>query len=76
MMKTYFQKDEPIQQMQYTMPVEKVMNLYVYWSISTVKSFDCCSDGMWVRLLRKMIIIQSVIGFIVVQDSCNRLRGA
>lgn len=32
-----FQKDEPIQQMQYTMPVEKVMNLYVYWSISAVK---------------------------------------
>jgi len=23
--------------MQYTVPVEKVMNSYVYWSVSTVK---------------------------------------
>ena len=68
-------KGEPKQQVQYTMSVEKVMNLYVYWSVSTVKSFDCCSDGKWVGLLRKMSSIQSVIGFIVVQDSCNRLRG-
>ncbi len=36
-------KGEPKQQVQYTMSVEKVMNLYVYWSISTVKSFDCLS---------------------------------
>ena len=69
-------KGEPKQQVQYTMSVEKVMNLYVYWSVSTVKSFDCCSDAGWVRLLKIMISIQSAIGFIVVQDSCNRLRGA
>lgn len=47
-------KGEPKQQVQYTMSAEKVMNLYVYWSVSTVKSFDCCSDGKWVGLLRKM----------------------
>ena len=58
-------KGEPKQQVQYTMSVEKVMNLYVYWSVSTVKSFDCCSDGKWVGLLRKMNIIQSVICFIM-----------
>ena len=58
-------KGEPKQQVQYTMSVEKVMNLYVYWSISTVKSFDCCSDGRWVGLLRRMNIIQSVICFIM-----------
>jgi hypothetical protein len=58
-------KGEPKQQVQYTMSVEKVMSLYVYWSISTVKSFDCCSDAGWVRLLRIMSIIQSVIGFIM-----------
>ncbi|OTG66112.1 hypothetical protein B9T25_09870 [Acinetobacter sp. ANC 4470] len=44
-----FQEDEPIQQMQYTMLVEKVMNLYVYWSVSTVKQFDCRSDGRGYR---------------------------
>ena len=69
-------KGEPKQQVQYTMSVEKVMNLYVYWSISTVKSFDCCSDGKWVGLLRKMSSIQSVIGSIVVQNLLNRLRRA
>ncbi|SJX23268.1 hypothetical protein ACNJC6_02924 [Acinetobacter johnsonii] len=58
-------KGEPKQQVQYTMSVEKVMNLYVYWSVSTVKSFDCCSDGRWVGLLRRMNIIQSVICFIM-----------
>ena len=58
-------KGEPKQQVQYTMSVEKVMNLYVYWSVSTVKSFDCCSDGKWVGLLRRMNIIQSVICFIM-----------
>lgn len=58
-------KGEPKQQVQYTMSVEKVMNLYVYWSVSTVKSFDYCFDAGWVRLLRIMIIIQSVIGFIM-----------
>ncbi len=58
-------KGEPKQQVQYTMSVEKVMNLYVYWSISTVKSFDCCSDGRWVLLLRRMNVIQSVICFIM-----------
>ena len=58
-------KGEPRQQVQYTMSVEKVMNLYVYWSVSTVKSFDCCSDGRWVGLLRRMNIIQSVICFIM-----------
>ncbi|MFW1743178.1 hypothetical protein ACG908_12430, partial [Acinetobacter johnsonii] len=30
-------KDEPKEQMQYTVLVEKVMNSYVYWSVSTVK---------------------------------------
>lgn len=58
-------KGEPKQQVQYTMSVEKVMNLYVYWSVSTVKSFDCCSDGRWVGLLGRMNIIQSVICFIM-----------
>lgn len=58
-------KGEPKQQVQYTMSVEKVMNLYVYWSVSTVKSFGCCSDGRWVRLLRIMNIIQPVICFIM-----------
>jgi len=58
-------KGEPKQQVQYTMSVEKVMNLYVYWSVSTVKSFGCCSYGRWVGLLRRMNIIQSVICFIM-----------
>lgn len=58
-------KGEPKQQVQYTMSVEKVMNLYVYWSVSTVKSFDCCSDGSWVDLLRRMKSIQPVICFIM-----------
>ena len=58
-------KGEPKQQVQYTMSVEKVMNLYVYWSVSTVKSFDCCSDGRLVGLLRRKNIIQSVICFIM-----------
>lgn len=66
-------KGEPKQQVQYTMLVEKVMNLYVYWSVSTVKSFDCCSDGRWVGLLRRMNSIQSVLGFIVQRIDCNEI---
>lgn len=58
------------------MSVEKVMNLYVYWSVYAVKSFDYCSDVRWVRLLKRMNIIQSVIGFILVQNLSNSLRGA
>ncbi|BFM35032.1 hypothetical protein PT23B2_09680 [Acinetobacter towneri] len=32
-----FLMDEPKGQMQYTMPIVKVKNIYVYWSLSTVK---------------------------------------
>gem|GEM_PF-1708141 len=66
-------KGEPKQQVQYTMSVEKVMNLYVYWSVLTVKSFDCCSGGRWAGLLRRMNSIQSVLGFIVQRIDCNEI---